>query len=132
MTTPEMIKTFVANQLSKHDGQNPIYIIMMLEKPGNEEIIYNKNGVLTPSGFPDPGATDEVGFYYELATAIDAITNNWCDIQDHAYQAAFLLCKFPGLYTTTTTKSRMYFVWDQTTQTFIQQEEPVLYKHIGL
>ena len=132
MTTIQMIKDFVANQLEQHEGQNPIYIIMMMEKPGNEEIIHNHNGARIPSGFPDHGATDEVGFYYELDTAMDAITQNWCDIQEHVYSAAFLLCKFPGLYETTTTEARMYFLWDSETETFVQKEEPVFYKHIGL
>ena len=132
MTTTKMINDFVAWQKQQHGNQNPIYIIMMMERPGNEEIIYNHNGAKTPSGFPDHGATDEVGFYYELETAITAITQNWCDIQEHVYRAAFLICKFPGLYEGSTTESRMYFVWDSNAETFVQQEEPTFFKHISL
>lgn len=133
MTSKETILDLVAyDKAHFHENQNPIYIILMLSKPGNEEIIYNTNGAHTPSGIPDYGHSDEVGFYYEIDTAITAITENWCDIQEHVYQAAFLLCRFPGLYDTTTTDKRMYFLWNKDEQKFIQQEEPVLFKHIGL
>lgn len=132
MTTKENILAYVNDMKKVYDEQEPIYVIMMMSKPGTEEIVWHRNGEDKPSQLPDTGAEDRVGFYYELDTAIKAVQENWCDIQDRAYCAAFILCHFPGLYSSTTPNARMYFLWDPSSETFKQTEEPVLFEHIAL
>ena len=105
-----------------NEDQKPIYRILL----------FSKIPTLDERGWPDCGTQEDVGFYYEYETAVRAMHENWCDIQEHVYRAAFLICKFPGLYEGSTTESRMYFVWDPNTETFVQQEEPTFFKHISL
>ena len=107
-------------------NENPIFEIVLFEKP-NSEMMYDGK----PSGFPDTGCIDHPGFYYELCTAIQAMNENWCDIQDHAFYAGFILCHFPGMYECATTEQRMYFIWDKEKQGFFQTEEPEIFKYIA-
>ena len=82
----------------------PIYEIMMLEKT----IRFDKYG------WPYYGRSENVGFYYELDTAIKAVKENWCDIADEgSYKAAIVAQKIPGLYPIAITKG--YFVYNEKT-----------------
>lgn len=107
-------------------NENPIFEIVLFEKP-NSEMFYDDK----PSGFPDTGCFDRMGFYYNLNTAIRALNENWCDIQETCYHAGFILCLFPGMYECATTNARMYFIWDNEKKGFFQQEEPEIFKHIA-
>ena len=117
----------------KHKDQNgkapnPIFEIMVFEYP-NKEMIYHKPEGDVHSGWPDTGCADNMGFYYELDTAIQAMNENWCDIQETCYYAGFILCRFPGLYYAGT--SRMYFLWDNEKEGFFEAEEPEIFKHVA-
>jgi len=111
------------------NAPNPIFEIMLFEYP-NKEMIYHKPEGDVPSGWPDTGCIDHIGFYYELDTAIQAMNENWCDIQETCYYAGFILCRFPGLYSYAGI-SRMYFLWDKEKEGFFEAEEPVIFKHIA-
>jgi len=89
---------------------NPIFEIMLFEYP-NKEMVYHKTEGDISSGWPDTGCTANMGFYYELDTAIQAMNENWADIQETCYFAGFILCRFPGLYQNAL--SRMYFLWNE-------------------
>ena len=109
---------------------SPIFEIWLFEKPNNEMIYHKPEGDIK-SGFPDTGCFDYIGFYYELNTAIQAMNENWCDIQDAYYYAGFILCRFPGLYDCAGDNQRMYFLWDNERQGFFEAEEPEIFKHIA-
>ena len=112
--------------LYKDEGIVPILKIRMFEYP-DKEFIYNENTEMEVlSGFPDLGCTNEVGFYYELKSAIDALNTNMCDIREQVYNAAFIQLEIPGLYTQSSL--RMYFVWDAEKEGFFQAEEPKIFK----
>ena len=105
---------------------NPIFEIMVFEYP-DKETIYHKPEGDVPSGLPDIGCVNHAGFYYELDTAIQAMNENWCDIQETCYYAGFILCRFPGVYQASL--SRMYFLWDNEKEGFFEAEEPEIFKH---
>ena len=109
---------------------NPIFEIWLFEK-SNHEMVYHKPEGDIKSGFPDTGCFDYMGFYYELETALQAMNENWCDIQDACYYAGFILCRFPGLYNCVGEGQRIYFLWDNERQGFFEAEEPENFKHIG-
>jgi len=107
---------------------NPIFEIMLFEYP-DKEVVYHKPEGDVLSGFPDTGCVNNVGFYYELDTAIQAMNENWCDIQETCYHAGFILCHFPGLYQAAI--HRMYFLWDEEKKGFFEAEEPEIFKHVA-
>ena len=107
----------------------PIYEIMMMEKLGDTSEMLRDG---RPSGFPDTGCTASMGFYHSLDDAYDAIVANACDIRETVYDAAFLFCRFPGLYCPVDSGWRMYFVFDNDTKEYKQQEEPKLFAHLAL
>ena len=109
---------------------NPIFEIMLFEHP-NKEKIFHKSEEDIPSGLPDTGSVDHIGFYYELDTAIQVMNENWCDIQETVYHAGFVLCRFPGLYNSALTEHRMYFLWDDKKEGFFEAEEPEIFKHVA-
>lgn len=107
---------------------NPIFEIMLFEYP-NKETTYPTPEGNVRSGWPDTGCVANMGFYYELDTAIQAMNENWCDIQETCYYAGFILCRFPGLYYAAT--SRMYFLWDEEKKGFFEAEEPKIFAHVA-
>lgn len=107
---------------------NPIFEIMLFEYP-NKEMTYPTSNGNVRSGWPDTGCVANMGFYYELDTAIQAMNENWCDIQETCYYAGFILCRFPGLYYAAT--SRMYFLWDEEKKGFFEAEEPKIFAHVA-
>lgn len=111
-----------------NNAPNPIFEIMLFEYP-DKEMTYPTSRGNVYSGWPDTGCIDHVGFYYELDTAIQAMNENWCDIQETCYYAGFILCRFPGLYYAAT--SRMYFLWDKEKKGFFEAEEPEIFKHVA-
>lgn len=126
MTTRELILDYIGYRKSQGD-QSPIFSIMVFENP-NKGIVY-PNGKY--SGFPDVGASSYIGFYYDIDTAIAALNENWGDMREFVYNAAFILCTFPGLYESSGKSERMYFVWDDKRKGFFQKEEPEIFAHIA-
>lgn len=110
------------------DGQPPIYEIYLLANAAKEYIIpYGK-----PTGWPDTSG-ESVGFYYELESAVDALHENRLDMRDGGvFNAAFILCKFPGLYNSAGDDMRLYFLWDEAKDGFWEAEEPEIFKHVGI
>ena len=127
MTTKESMYKIIRETCEAPDDR-PIFRIFMMEYP-DKEIVYPTG---KHSGFPDYGSSNEVGFYYSLDDAIEAMNQNMCDIHEFTYGAGFILCQFPGLYESSGTEMRMYFVWDEEKQGFFQKEEPEIFKHISL
>lgn len=123
MTTRESINRVIEDR----DGARPIFRIMVFEHPCKEHVYPTGKH----SGFPYLGASDEVGFYYDLDDAIRAMNENWGDIREYTYNAGFILCQFPGLYQSSGLDERMYFVWDEDKEGFFQQEEPEIFKHVA-
>lgn len=93
---------------------NPIYEIYVMEKPW-----YMDN-----QGFPACGTRERVGFYYELETAIQAVEENWCDMQDYYAHAAEILTIEPGLYPLSKRNNYRYFIWNQEKGKFETAELP--------
>ena len=106
----------------EHYG-NPIYRILMMEKSGNESIEYPTG---KDSGFPDMGATAEMGFYFSYEDAVEAMHENALDIRECVYDYGFVIMQFQGLYRTPGyhDDARQYFAWDEEKQGFYEAEEP--------
>lgn len=110
------------------DGQPPIYEIYLLDNAAKEYIIPHGK----PTGWPDTSG-ESVGFYYELESAVDALHENRLDMRDGGvFNAAFILCKFPGLYNSAGDDMRLYFLWDEAKDGFWEAEEPEIFKHVGI
>ena len=107
--------------------QPDIYRIFVFTNP-NKEMLNNEG---KPMGWPDVGRMDDVGFYYEKETAIKALHENWCNIQDHCFNAAFLVQHEPGLYPMSSKERRIYFIWDKEKQGFFEQPEPEIFKNFA-
>lgn len=90
----------------------PIYEIIMLEKPLQ----------LDEFGWPTYGHCESIGFYYEEETALKAVKQNWCNINDGGiYKAAIVQKKLPGLYPIP--QRKWYFVFDY--DNLIYEEKPI-------
>ena len=110
------------------DGQPPIYEIYLLDNAAKEYIIPHGK----PTGWPDTSG-ESVGFYYELESAVDALHENRLDMRDGGvFNAAFILCKFPGLYNSAGEDMRLYFLWDEAKDGFWEAEEPEIFKHVAI
>lgn len=119
MTTEKDIYEYIEWHKNKYNyGDNPIFEILLFEKIEEDEF-----------GYPNVGCQDRPGFYYELDAAITAMNQNWADIQDHAFHAGFILCRFPGLYQSATTENRIFFLWDEEKEGFFQEEEPKMFEY---
>lgn len=132
MTTySDLIKYAEDTSILRRIDDKPIYSILLLEYSNRPHMVVNSSGEEVPSGFPDTGDRHDVGFYYDLKTAIEVLNSNCCDIQEGCYTAAFILCRFQGLYAGCSQQERMYFVWDAERKGFFQQEEPEIFLHIA-
>ena len=99
------------------DKEIPIYEIVMVSHCDNVD----------EYGLPDLGIIESVGFYYEYETAVQALHDNWCDIQDYRFYAAFIEKKFPGLYPQS--RTRQFFRWDEEERGFFEAIEPDFMKY---
>lgn len=128
MTTKNDIMKIVEFHTKKHgkDSQ-PIFEILTFEHP-NKEFISNTGKHL---GFPDTGASNTVGFYHTFDDAYESIINNAGDMHETCYDGAFLLCRFPGIYSSVITEHRMYFIYNRETMQYEQHEEPNIFRHIA-
>lgn len=128
MTTVSDMRKLVELTSIYNNNAHPIYQIVLFQNTGEDEKIYLSG---THSGLPDTGLQDYPGFYYELSTAIQAMNENWCDIQETVFKAGFILVHFPGLYSAAGPEFRMYFRWDEKLKGFFQAEEPPLFQHLS-
>lgn len=127
MTKKEDILDFVGWKKSK-GAQDPIFVVYMVQNANKEMILRDGR----PSGFPDFGHCENVGFYYDIDSAIHALETNSCDIREYLYDAGFVLCRFPGLYESAIPKERMFFVWNEEQGGFTQAEESPFMLHVAL
>ena len=118
---------YVRWYVGRYGEAQPIYEIMLFEHPC-KELMFMRDGVQVPSGYPDAGM-NSMGFYYELDTAIEAMHENWCDIHETVFGAGFILCKFPGLYDAAGPEARIFFAWDEERQGFYEDFEPDIFQH---
>lgn len=95
-------------------GEAPIYEIYIYEKPWS----------LVENGYFDYGLSERVGFYYEKETAIKAVEENWCDIQDHYAHAAMVKEIEPGLYPCPRRSKCWYYIWNEKDEKFERAEIP--------
>lgn len=98
------------------NGENPIYEIYVMAEPWH----------LDKHGFPACGVRERVGFYYEKETAIKAVEENWCDIQDHYAHAAEIKPIMPGLYSCPPQSVCLYYEWNPEKECFERAPWPDL------
>jgi len=103
----------------------------MEERPIYRILLFSKIPEESKNGWPDCGTQDDVGFYYEYETAVQAMHENWCDIQEGMFHAGFILEHRPGLYVSTTSDNRTYFEWDKEKNGFFEAKEPECLKHFS-
>ena len=121
MTTEKDIRKYVEDRRKDTDFL-PIYEIWMIDDP--EKPFAYENGTISED---IPGSDVEYfGYYYELETASVALHENWTDLRETIYEAAFVICRFPGL--TEPGIARIFFLWDEESQGFFEAEEPDLFK----
>ena len=102
-----------------------IELIKATEQPIYEVLVYSRPWCLDEHQLIDFGAEERVGFYYEKETAIRAIEENWCDLQDHYACAATVREVKPGLYQYPPFSSYIYYLWNTESQQFERAEVPV-------
>lgn len=96
--------------------ETPIYEIYVMSEPIHLE-----------GGFTSYGAVYEcIGFYYEKETAIRAVEENWCDLQDMRFQAAEIKEVKPGLYPNPPHSVCLYYIWDANENCFKRAPWPKL------
>ncbi len=122
MTTKDSLNKIIEHKKEKGCG-NPVFILMMFEHP-DKELVYPTG---KHSGFPDLGDTRDIGFFHNLDVAIMSMNENDANIREGLYNAGFILCHFPGMYQEAGPSERMYFIWDEEKERFIQQEEPEMF-----
>ena len=97
-----------------------IELIKTTEQPIYEVLVYSELWHVNELGFFDFGTEERVGFYYEKETAIRAIEENWCNIQDHYAKAAAIRTVLPGLYQDPPLRKYLYYVWNSNMQKWIR------------
>ena len=104
---------------------NCIDIVKKSEQPIYEVLVYSHPWRLDEHHFLDFGSKERVGFYYEKSTAIQAVEENWCDLQDHYAQAAAIREVKPGLYQYPPFSTYLYYLWNTELQQWERAEVPV-------
>ena len=102
-----------------------INIVKKSEQPIYEVLVYSHPWHLDEHQLIDFGAEERVGFYYEKETAIRAIEENWCDLQDHYARAAAVREIKPGLYQYPPFSTYIYYLWNTESQRWERTEVPV-------
>ena len=120
------IKSYYSRMKKEHRGE-PVYEIMLFENP-NKELIY-KSG--KKSGFPDTGSECVCGFYHSIDEAIDAVSTNAGDMRETIYDAGFILCRFPGIYSAVVKEGRIYFVWNNDNHEYRPETEPGIFRNMA-
>lgn len=70
----------------------------------------------TKYGAPDIGDSRTFGYYNDRDVALEAVRDNWCDIQERIYCYAVVEYIEEGLYNPAT--ERYFFKWNEGTKTF--------------
>lgn len=96
----------------------PIYEIYVMSEPWH----------LGDDKWPTCGSRERVGFYYEKETAIRAVEENWCDLQDHYAHAAEIKPVMPGLYSYPPQSICLYYEWNTKEEKFERRPFPKLGK----
>ena len=96
----------------------------MTSKPIYRVFMQEKSGADTTKGWPDTGCTADMGFYYDLEDAIEAMHMNACDIRECVYDYGYVITQYPGLYRFPSYMGRIYFKWDEERKGFYEAEEP--------
>lgn len=94
------------------------------ETPIYEIYVYSQPWTINEQGFYEYGTSERVGFYYEKETAIKAVEENWCDIQDHYAKAAMVKEVKPGLYSAPSRAKCWYYLWNTKTEHFEKAKIP--------
>lgn len=94
-----------------------IYVVMMCERMGVKNF------------FPDFGSSRLVGWYSAYETAVSAVMENWCRINECCYDYALIEKIEEGLYKPANSSERWWFKYDQVTDTYAPVEEPKEYEH---
>lgn len=102
-----------------------IDIVKKSEQPIYEVLVYSHPWRLDEHNLLDFGSEERVGFYYEKSTAIQAVEENWCDLQDHYAQAAAIREVKPGLYQYPPFSTYLYYLWNTESQQWERAEVPV-------
>ena len=92
--------------------------------PIYEIYVYSREWTVGKDGFFDWGRSERVGFYYERETAIKAVEENWCDLQDHYAHAAMIQETIPGLYPHPPQSKCIYYIWNQQKERFEKAKIP--------
>lgn len=92
--------------------------------PIYEIYVYEEPWTLNKQGFYDYGIKECVGFYHEKETALKAVEENWCDIQDHYANAALVVEKAPGLYPLVPRNKCWYYIWNPIEEHFESADFP--------
>lgn len=99
-------------------------LIMNIEQPIYEVLVYSHPWRLDEHGLLDFGSEERVGFYYEKNMAIQAVEENWCDLQDHYAHAAMIKEIAPGLYPLIHRTKCWYYIWNPQEEKFEKAEVP--------
>ena len=79
--------------------------------------------------FPDFGSSRLVGWYGAYETAVSAVMENWCGIDEHCYDYALIEKIEEGFYRPANSSERWWFKYDHETNTYVPAEEPKEYEH---
>lgn len=96
----------------------------MDEQPIYEIHVYSQEWTIDEKGWLDYGSDERVGFYYEKETAIRAVEENWCDLQDHYAHAALIKEIAPGLYPHPPRSKCIYYIWNKDRACFERAKMP--------
>lgn len=100
-------------------------IVQKVEQPIYEVLVYSHPWSLDEHNLINFGSEERVGFYYEKETAMRAIEENWCDLQDHYARAAAVREILPGLYQYPLFSTYIYYLWNVESQKWERAEVPV-------
>lgn len=95
-----------------------------METPIYAVYVYSHEWTIDELGYLDWGDKEFVGFYYEKETAIRAVEENWCDIQDHYARAALVKEIEPGLYPMSHRNRCWYYIWNSNKECFESAKIP--------
>lgn len=123
----ERIEAYMRWHNERYGDEQPIFQIMLFQNHGTEEVYVAGK----PMGWPDTGCKECVGFYFDIDSAIQAMNENWSDIQECVYHAGFVLCQYPGMYECAGPDARIYFLWDEDKEGFFEAEEPAIFEHFA-
>ena len=102
---------------TKNENSQVIYTITMLEKIESDK-----------KGWPNFGSTNIVGYYTDLAVAIEAVTSNACDINETVYDYAVIEKVSEGLYNPSVTS--YWFKYNRAKDSYEPIDVPDELKHI--